>query len=73
MLDRSQHLKLFLTGSGVFSAVTETVISDKRVQKELDRHPVNAGRLFKTIRRLSRFKFSSSQEDDFLFLFGSYR
>ena len=73
MLDRPQHLKLFLFGSGDSREDADAVVSDKRVQKELDRHPINASRLFKAIRRISQFKFNSSQEDEFLYLFGRYR
>jgi hypothetical protein len=73
MLDRSQHLKLFLTGSGDSQEDADAVLSDKRVQEELDRHPVKTERLFKAVRRVSHFKFNSAQEDQFLYLFGRYR
>jgi hypothetical protein len=73
MLDRSQHLKLFLTGSGDSQEDAAVVVSDKRVQKELNRHPLNTERLFKAVRRVSHFRFNSSQEDEFVFLFGRYR
>jgi hypothetical protein len=73
MLDRSQHLKLFLTGTGDTQEDTDVVLSDKRVQKELDRHPVNSERLLKAVRRVSHFEFNSYQEYQFLFLFGRYR
>jgi hypothetical protein len=73
MLDRSQHLKLFLTGSGDSKEDADTVLSDKRVQKELNRHPVNWERLFKVVRRVSDFKFNSAQEHHFMWLFSRYR
>ena len=52
-LDRSQHLNLFLTGSGDSQEDADAVLLAKRVQKELDRHPVNPCRLFKVVRRIS--------------------
>jgi hypothetical protein len=73
MLDRHQHLKIFLTGSGDTQEDAEAVVSDKRVQKELDRHPIKSERLFKAVRRVSDFEFNSAQQDEFLFLFGRYR
>jgi hypothetical protein len=74
MLDRSQHLKLFLSGSGDDSQEDiDVVLTDKRVQKELNRHPVNWERLFKAVRRASHFKFDSDQENHFKWVFGCYR
>ena len=73
MLDRSQHLKLFLTGSGDGQEDVDVVLVDKRVQKELNRHPINWERLFKAVRRVSHFKFNSAQQDHFMQVFGSYR
>jgi len=73
MLDRSQHLKLFLIGSGDNQEDAAAVISDKRIQKELSKHPVNWERLFKAVRRVSHFEFSSAQKDSFMQLFGRYR
>jgi len=73
MLDRSQHLKLFLTGSGDNQEDSDAVLSDRRVQKELDRHPVNPCRLFKVVRRVSHFELNSAQEDHFMWLFNQYR
>ena len=69
MLDRSQHLKLFLTGSGDNQEDIDVVLTDKRVQKELNRHPVNWERLFNAMRRVSHFKFNSAQEDHFMWVF----
>jgi hypothetical protein len=68
MLDRSHHLKLFLVGSGDTQEDADVVLSDKRVQKELDR--LNAERLLKAVRRVSRFEFTP---DLFLAVFGRYR
>jgi hypothetical protein len=73
MLDRSQHLKLFLVGSGDNQEDAATVAADERVRKELNRHPLNWERLYKAVRRVSRFKFNSSQQDAFMQLFGRYR
>jgi hypothetical protein len=73
MLDRSQHLKLFLVGSGDNQEDVDVVLSDKRIQKELVRHPVNAERLLKAVCRASHFKFNSAQENSFMWLFSRYR
>jgi len=73
MLDRSQHLKLFLTSSGDNQEDVDVILSDTRVQKELDRHAVNWERLFKAVRRVSHFKFNSAQKDHFMWLFSRYR
>jgi hypothetical protein len=73
MLDRSQHLKLFLTGSGDSQADADAVVSDKWVQEELDRHPLNPERLFWVVRRISRFEFNPIQENQFWLVFGRYR
>src|SRR5258708_24558013 len=73
MLDRSQHLKLFLTGSGDGQEDVDVVLVDKRVQNELNRHPVNWDRFFRAVPRVSHFKFNSAQEVHFMQLFGSYR
>ena len=73
MLDRSQHLKLFLSGSGDGQEDVDVVLADSRVKKELNRHPVNWERLFKAVRKVSRFKFDAVQEMHFKWVFGSYR
>jgi len=73
MLDRSQHLKLFLTGSGDSMEDADLVLSDEFVQDELDRHPVKPDRLFKAVRRASHWTELNSKEDQFLFVFGRYR
>jgi hypothetical protein len=73
MLDRSQHLKLFLTGSGDDQEDVDVVLADKRVQKQLNRHPVDWERLFKAVRRVSDFEFNSAQQNAFMWLFGRYR
>src|SRR4029077_2534709 len=48
------------------------VLSDNRVQKELDRHPVNCERLLKALRRVPHFKFNSAQVDHFMWVFSRY-
>jgi hypothetical protein len=63
MLDRSQHLELFLTGSGDSREDAHAVLSDEWVQEELDRHPIKPERLFIAVSRVSHFKFTSSQEN----------
>jgi hypothetical protein len=73
MLDRSQHLKLFLSGSGDGQEDVDAVLADTRVQKQLNRHPVDWERLLKAVRRVSRFKFDSAQQNSFMHLFGRYR
>jgi hypothetical protein len=73
MLDRAQHLRIFLIGSGDTQEDVGVVLGDKRVQKELGRHPVNWERLFKAVRRVSHFKFDSAQENHFKWVFGCYR
>ena len=73
MLDRSQHLKLFLTGSGDTQEDATTVVKDKWVQEELNRHPLNPERLFWVVRRVSHFEFNPIQENQFSLLFGRYR
>jgi hypothetical protein len=70
MLDRAQHLKLFLIGSGDSRKDAEAVVSDKWVREELDRHPLNPKRLLWVMRRVSDFRV---QENEFLHLFGRYR
>ena len=73
MLDRVQHLKLFLTGSGDSQEDADLVVSDWRVREELNRHPVKPKRLLTAVRRVSHFKFYSSLENQFCWLFGRYR
>ena len=73
MLDRTQHMRLFLIGSGDNQEDVDVVLIDKRVQRELGRHPVNWERLYKAVRRVSHFKFDSAQENSFMHLFGRYR
>ena len=73
MLDRTQHLKLFLTGSGDKQEDADVVLRDEQIQEELRKHPVNAERLFKAVRRVSRFEFNSAQENHFMWVFSRYR
>ena len=70
MLDRAQHLKLFLIGSGDSQKDVDTILSDQWVREELDRHPLNPKRLLWVMRRVSQFRV---QENQFLALFGRYR
>jgi hypothetical protein len=70
MLDRTQHLKLFLTGSGDTQKDVDAVLSDQWVREELDRHPIDVWRLLDAVRRVSQFGF---QEDQFLHLFSRYK
>jgi hypothetical protein len=72
MLDRLQHLELFLKGSGDNPEDTAAVVSNKRVQKEIYRHPLDSERLFKAVCRASNFEFSSHQTSEFVWLFGRY-
>ena len=60
MLDRSQHLKLFLIGSGDSQEDADLVVSDWWVREELNRHPVKPKRLLTAVRQVSHFKFYSS-------------
>ena len=73
MFDRSQHLKLFLTGSGDSKEDANLVLSDEFVQGELDRHPVKPERSFKAVCRASHWTELNSKEDQFPFVFGRYR
>jgi hypothetical protein len=66
MLDRSQHLKLFLIGSGDNQEDIDVVLTAKRVQKELNRQLL-IGTGFRI------FKFNSAQEDHFMWVFSRYR
>ena len=73
MMDRGQHLKMFLTGLGDSQEDARTVVTDAHVRKQLDRHPIKAYRLLKAIRHVSHFEFSPAQENEFVWLFGRYR
>jgi hypothetical protein len=70
MLDRAQHLKLFLIGSGDSQKDADRIVSDKWVREALNQHPLNPKRLLWVMRRVSQF---CVQEDEFLKLFGRYR
>jgi hypothetical protein len=70
MLDRAQHLKMFLVGSGDTQKDADRVVSDKWVQEELNRHPLNPKRLLWVMRRVSQF---CVPENDFLRLFWRYK
>ena len=73
MLDRKQHLRLFLIGSGDTPDDVAVVLGDKRVQKELVRHPIKWDRLYKAVNRVSLFEFNPAQQNAFMQLFGRYR
>ena len=73
MLDRSQHLKLFLIGSGDSEKDADAVVADKWVQEELNRHSLRPERLLWVIHRVSRFKMYSSLESQFFRVFGRYK
>jgi fido (protein-threonine AMPylation protein) len=73
MLDRSQHLRLFLLGSGDSQEDTAAVLSNIEVRKELNFHPINSERLLRAIREASQFELDARQRDTFRALFGRYR
>jgi hypothetical protein len=73
MLDRSQHLRLFLIGSGDSQEDTAVVLSDTQVREELNRHPINSQRLLCAVRDVAQFELSAKQRDDFRSVFGQYR
>lgn len=70
MLDRSQHLKLFLIGSGDSQKDADKIVSDKWVREELSQHPLNPERLLWVMRRVSQFAVNKNQ---FFRVFGRYR
>ncbi len=72
MLDRSQHLRLFLIGSGCSRENADLIAVDKCVQSELNQQPVNAPSLLEAVNLASNFTLSSEQEFQFLALFGRY-
>jgi hypothetical protein len=73
MLDRAQHLRLFLIGSGDSQEDTVAVLSDAQVREELNYHPINSERLLRAVREVAQFEFSYKQRSDFRFVFGQYR
>ena len=73
MLDRSQHLRLFLTGSGDSQEDIVAVLSDTQVRQELNYHPINSERLLRAVREVTQFELSDTQRDTFRALFGRYR
>jgi hypothetical protein len=73
MLDRSQHLRLFLIGSGDSQEDTAVVLSDTQVREELNYHPINSERLLRAVREVSQFELNAQQRDAFRSVFGQYR
>jgi hypothetical protein len=73
MLDRSQHLRIFLIGSGDSQEDAVAVLSDYQVRQELNRHPINSHRLLCAVREVAHFELSAKQRDDFRSVFGQYR
>ena len=73
MLDRDQHLRIFLIGSGDSQEDTAVVLSDTQVRQELSYHPINSERLLRAVREVSQFEFSANQRDEFRSVFGRYR
>jgi hypothetical protein len=73
MLDRSQHLKLFLTSSGCGWQNADLILSNARVWFALNQQPVNALGLLEAVNQASEFTLNPVQEREFLALFGRYR
>jgi hypothetical protein len=73
MLDRAQHLRLFLIGSGDSQEDTATVISNTKVRQELNYHPIDSERLLRAVREGSQFELNDKQRDAFRSVFGRYR
>jgi hypothetical protein len=73
MLDRSQHLKLFLTSSGCGWQNADFILSNARVWFVLNQQPVNALGLLEAVNQASEFTLNGEQELKFLALFGRYR
>ena len=73
MIDRHQHLKLFLTGSGCGRDNADLILSNARVWFALNQQPVNALGLLEAVNQASQFTLNRKQESEFLALFGRYR
>ena len=73
MLDRSQHLRIFLIGSGDSQEDAVAVLSDYQVRKELNRHPIDSQRLLCAVREVAQFELNDKQRDAFRSVFGQYR
>lgn len=73
MLDRSQHLRIFLIGSGDSQEDAVAVLSDAQVCKELNCHPINSQRLLCAVRDVAQFELNDKQRDAFRSVFGQYR
>jgi hypothetical protein len=70
MLDRLQHLRIFLTGSGCDKDKVNSILADEYVQSELNRQPVNPLALLEAMNRVSTITVERHQ---FSALFGRYR
>jgi hypothetical protein len=73
MLDRSQHLKMFLTSSGCGRDNANLILSNARVWFVLNQQPVDALGLLEAVDRASQFTLNREQESEFLAVFGRYR
>jgi hypothetical protein len=73
MLDRAQHLRLFLIGSGDSQEDTAAVLSNTQVRQELNFHPINSERLLCAVREVTQFELSYKQRAEFRSVFGRYR
>jgi hypothetical protein len=71
MLDRSQHLRLFLTGSKCSPEEVTRILSDESVNFEVNQQPVDAVRLLKAVNLAA--PNISLEEQAFLAVFGRYR
>jgi hypothetical protein len=72
MLDRTQHLRIFLAGSGCSRDNADRISVDKCVQVVLNQQPVDAQWLLEAVNRVSPFTLSREKEPEFLALFGRY-
>jgi hypothetical protein len=73
MLDRANHLRIFLIGSGDNQEDIAVVLSDYQVRRELNHHPINSQRLLCAVREVSQFELNDKQRDAFRSVFGQYR
>jgi len=70
MLDRLQHLRIFLIGSGCDKDKVNSILADEYVQSELNQQPVNPLALLKAMNRVSKI---TVEQHEFSALFGRYR
>jgi len=71
MLDRLQHLKLFLSGCNVPQEDIKIVLDDMGVRSLLGTHPMNTVRLLKLIEDITPLDEHCKQQ--FSTVFGRYR